>query len=358
MLERVSLSVRSQLLIDGIDLHVQAGTHLAIVGPAGSGKTVLLETIAGHRRDHSGTIRMGARSIDRLPPSRRPLFDSRSSAPPSPRWSVRHVLVAALRQTSLDRQDRLEEYEDAVERWSLNALADRRLTTLSDGERLRVRLAQIEILRPAVLVANRLLDSVSASDRNTVADRFFRLMNLRGTTILTEPSDPGELQWAHRVAVLDQGRLVQTGSTREVYERPVSPPAALSMGPVNAVPVVIEQNQVRSAIGTWSIAKPPFQGTGYALARPEQFHPVPVDEESDLVLGVEEARYANGSWHMRGVLTGAVILEVKLPSSTPLHKGRLIPLRFDPRRFVLVEADHRVSWEPPMDVIPPLGETR
>ena len=83
------------------------------------------------------------------------------------------------------------------------------------------------------------------------------------------------------------------------------------------------------------------QGSGVALARPEDFSIAAAGEESDLIFGIEEASFRDGRWIATGILTGAINLRVALPGDLAVHKGRLVPLRYDSSRFVLLPSHPR-----------------
>jgi len=309
-------------------------THTAIVGPGGSGKSNLLQIIAGDRKPQSGEVRIGARDVTSLRRARRPLLYTTSAIDAPSRWSVRHLLVAAARQRTIDREDRQHEIEMASTKWKL--LLDRRIDTLSSTERTRANLARIEILKPAILIADRVLEAVSPSEN--LADEFYRTLRVMGTTVITVPSSIVELGAVDRVIVLDGGRVVQIGMPSEVYGNPHSEAAAAATGDVSVVPVTIRGNVVESIIGSWEIDPPPFQGEGIALIRPDEFSVAAPGEESDLIFSVEEASFYGGAWHVVGVLSGAFLLRVTLPGSLAIHKGKLMALRYDPARFTLLPA--------------------
>jgi ABC-type sulfate/molybdate transport systems ATPase subunit len=157
-----------------------------------------------------------------------------------------------------------------------------------------------------------------------------------GTTVITAPSSIVELGAIDRVIVLDGGRIVQEGMPSEVYGNPRSEAAAAATGDVSVVPVTIRGNVVESIIGSWEVDPPPFQGSGIALIRPDDFSVAAPGEESDLIFSVEEASFYGGAWHVRGVLSGAFLLRVTLPGSLAIHKGKLMALRYDPSRFRLL----------------------
>jgi ABC-type Fe3+/spermidine/putrescine transport system ATPase subunit len=161
------------------------------------------------------------------------------------------------------------------------------------------------------------------------------------------------------VVVLDEGRIVQTGATSEVYARPLSDAAAVAVGEADIIPVTIRGTTVDSVIGSWDVDPPPFQGTGVALVRPADFSPAKPGEESDLIFNIEEAGFRDGRWVARGLLTGGVALRVELPRDTAVFKGRMIALRYDPGRFRLIARTmEALPATVPSDVVPRLRDSR
>lgn len=329
----VSLSgvsaTRGSFSIRDVSLTFPATTCTAIAGPPSSGKSTLLELIAGRLRPSTGEIRIGSRVVNDLRESRRPLLFVTSAIDVPQRWSVRHALVAAVRQRTLDRVDRQHEYNLAVEKWELERVVERDLRTLSSSERTLVHLARIELLRPGILVADRLLERASEG----VADQFYRTLRVAGTTVIGTPASTSELGATDRVIVLDGGRVVQEGTAAQIYAKPVSRAAAIATGEVNVIPVEVHNGVAESVIGSWLTSA--FEGKGVALVRPEAFSVAAPGEESDLIVGVEEASFENGRWLVRAILTGGFILRVSLPPNLRLHKGKLLALRYDPAAFTL-----------------------
>ncbi len=331
-LQNISLDDR----VRDVTLTFAKSTHTALVGPAAAGASTLIQIIAGELRPSSGEVRIGARVVTKLAKSRRPLLYVTSAIDAPPRWSVRHLLVAALHERSLDREDRQSEYDLAVAKWRLGSLADRPLKSLSSTERTIANLARIELLRPAIVVADRLLETVNPSELSTIADVFYRTLRVIGTTVITAPASRNELGLTDRLVVLENGRIIQDDVAANVYRSPVSRAAAEATGEVNAIPITIRGNVVESAIGTWEMRNPPFEGAGTALTRPDDFAVAASGEESDLIFGIEEASFRDGQWLATGILSGGLNLRVKLPGDLAVHKGRLIPLRFDASSCVLI----------------------
>lgn len=334
-------------------------THTAIVGPASCGASTLLRLISGELKPDSGDVMLGQRRANDIKAGRRPLLAVTSALDIPARWSVQHALIAAVRTRSLDREDRHREYELAVEKWSLALLLERRIRTLSSTEAVRVQLARIELLRPAVLLADRLLEHASPAARTSLADAFYRTMRVFGTTVVSAPSSRDELAYTDRVVVLSDGRVVQSGLTSKIFSEPVDDAAAIATGDVDVIPVTIRGNVVESVIGAWEVDPPPFQGSGVALVRPSDFSSPAAGEDSDFVFGVEEAGFADGRWIAHGMLTGGVTIRVELPRDAAVHKGRLMALRYDPKRFRLLPRELApLQATVPTDVVPPMRETR
>ncbi len=314
------------LRLDGFELTVPRSTHTAVTGPPACGSSTLLRVIAGEER--RGVVRIGTRDVSKLPAGRRPLLYVTGEIDVPMRWSVEHALVNAVRGRSLDREDRHHELQLAAEKWQLELT--RSVGTLSDSERTSVHLARIELRKPAIVVADKLL-----RDAPHHANEFFRTLRVLGTTVISAPSSLAELGLTDHVVILDRGRVVQEGTAAQIFSDPKSEAAAVATGPVNVLPATVKGRKVSSPIGEWE-AKAPFQGEGKALIRPDAFHVAKPGEESDLIFGIEEATFENGVWIARGFLSGVLSLRVALPRTEKVHKGRVLALRFDPDEVTLV----------------------
>lgn len=358
-LRNLAFGYDRELLFRGVNALFPRSSHSAIVGAPACGASTLLKVIAGTLEPQSGEIVIGSRVVNELKPARRPLLYATSKLEVPGRWSVQHALVAAVRTRTLDREDRHRDYALAAQAWQLEALLERRIDSLSSTERSCVQCARIELLKPGILVADRLLEGVSAAARDRIADAFYRTLRVMGTTVIFAPSARDELAFTDRIVVLDQGRVVQSGGAAEIFANPINDAAAVATGEFDLIPITIRGNSVESVIGFWEVPEAPFQGSGVALVRPTDFTQTKPGEDSDLVFGVEEAGFANGRWIARGLLSGAISLRIELPAAANVHKGRLLALSYDPSRFRLLprETEARQTTVP-TDVVPPMRETR
>lgn len=321
--------------LQALDLRFDRNTHTALIGPSGGGKTSILRVLEGTARPDTGRIIIGARDVTNVRAARRPLL----SVGPEPlfplRWSALHWLLAALRTRSLDREDRMRELELIQSKWTLDSLLERRVRDLSSGERTRLRLASIEALHPAILLAERMLDGCPPAIAPALADQMYRTLRVMGTTVVSEIAHGSELRHCDRVVVIAGGRVEQSGVAKEIFDRPVSPVAAGSIAPCNVIEVRIRNERAESPIGEWN-AKGLPDGRGTAIIRPESFTLAAKGEDSDLIFGIEEAGFSEGRWHLRGFITGGTSLEVSLAEPRlEIHKGKLLPLRVDGDRVIL-----------------------
>lgn len=335
MLE-VSLAHVSHRILRDVSLTFAKSTCTAIAGPPACGASTLLRVLAGDARPDRGEVRIGTRDVTRLSRARRPLLFATSTIDAPGRWSVEHLLVAAVRTRSLDREDRHHETQLAIDKWQLRELLSRRIDSLSSTEALRANLARIELLRPAIVILDRILEPANPSAAAQLADELYRTLRIAGTTVITAPASAAELGMCDLMVVLDRGAVVQEGTPAQLFRDPVNEAAAIATGDVNVVPLTIRGRVVDSVIGTWEVDAPPFAGSGVALVRPDDFSIAERGTESDLIFGVEDASFRDGCWHLRGFVTGGLVLKVVVPRETEIHKGRLLPLKYDARRFRLI----------------------
>jgi molybdate transport system ATP-binding protein len=210
-----------------VDLSVGAGERLAVVGPSGAGKTTLLRVISGLLAPAAGRVALGdevwldtGHEID-LPPERRPcgfLFQDYALFPHLSSW--RNVAFGI---SGLGRSARRKRAVELLDRFDAAPLAEAGPATLSGGERQRVALARALATDPKVVLLDEPLSALDAATRS----RALRELNLLlsgldvPTVIVTHAFDEAAMLGT-AVAVLDRGRIVQSGSAAEISARPRS----------------------------------------------------------------------------------------------------------------------------------------
>ncbi|HUP65526.1 MAG TPA: ATP-binding cassette domain-containing protein [Thermoanaerobaculia bacterium] len=316
-----------------VSLRIPRSSHTGLAGPSSGGKSSILGLIDGSVAVTRGRVLLGTRDVTSLRPAGRPVLHSAHTEVPRERWSVRRVLVAAARQRKgLDSADRLEEIGKAAKEWGVSALLERRVGELSSHEQLRVRLAQIILLRPAVLAAERLFASASPGEREELEDLFWRIQRAEGVTVIHEIARTEDIGWCDRIALIDDGSVLTEGLPQEVWSTVATPSMARSLGPGSAIPVRVAGSEVDSPIGSWSLPSgaAAFEGSGIAIIRPWALRIASEGEESDFIFGIDEARFLGSRWELSGLITGGTILKAWVDPRERVWKGRMVPMRIDP----------------------------
>ncbi|MEU8852308.1 ABC transporter ATP-binding protein [Streptomyces sp. NPDC048564] len=230
-------------VVDGIDLHIPSGQFFSLLGPSGCGKTTTLRMIAGFEDPTGGTILIDQQDMVGIPAHRRPtntVFQSYALFPHLTveenvayglRWHGRGPDGATGRVSGTERKRRVREALDLVE---LAPYAARRIHQLSGGQQQRVALARALVLRPSVLLLDEPLGALDARLRKNLREELLSLHRAVGTTFVFVTHDQEEaLEMSDRIAVMDQGKVVQCGPPREVYETPQTEFVADFLGVAN-----------------------------------------------------------------------------------------------------------------------------
>jgi ABC-type sugar transport system ATPase subunit len=209
-------------LVD-FSLEIGDGELLVVVGPSGCGKSTLLRLLAGLETPSSGTIRIGGRAVDDLPPQARNVAMVFQDYALYPHLSVRGNLEFPLRMRGLEREEMRRRVSRAAEVLEIGALLERLPRELSGGQRQRVAMGRALVREPAVFLLDEPLSNLDAKLRVLVRAEVGELQRRTGTTMLYVTHDQVEaMTLGQRVAVLERGRLEQVATPRELYERPRS----------------------------------------------------------------------------------------------------------------------------------------
>ncbi len=220
--------------VDDVSLTVERGAFYALLGPSGCGKTTLLRMIAGFETPDRGRIAIDGADVTTLPPYARPANMMFQSYALFPHMDVAGNIAFGLRQEGMDRRRIAPRVEEMLALVQLDGYARRRPHELSGGQRQRVALARALAKMPKLLLLD---EPLAALDRKLRAETRLELVGIQervGITFLVVTHDQEEaLSMATCVAVMDRGRVVQTGPPAEIYERPASRFVADFVGEVN-----------------------------------------------------------------------------------------------------------------------------
>jgi spermidine/putrescine transport system ATP-binding protein len=218
------------------DLAVKPGEFLSILGPSGCGKTTSLRMMAGFDQPSSGDVFIRGEKVTGVPAYRRPVNMVFQHYALFPHLSVADNVSYGLRQKSPrpPKPEIARAVDEALSMVRLSGYGGRRTYELSGGQQQRVALARALINRPAVLLLD---EPLAALDRKLRRDMQIELQTLQrdvGITFLLVTHDQEEaLSMSDRVCVMREGRIVQSGSPRELYDRPVSRYVADFVGKTN-----------------------------------------------------------------------------------------------------------------------------
>ena len=214
-----------------VTLHVRRGEYFVLLGKPGSGKTLLLECVAGLRRIAGGSISIDTRRVDRAEPAQRgvgyvpqdyALFSMRT---------VRENIEFGLRARRVAGAERQSRVTEVAEMLGIKYLLDRTTHGLSGGERQRVALARALAAWPKILLLDEPVSALDEETRDGILAELRRVQDATRTTTLHVCHDLDEMRSvADRVAILRHGRIVQIGTPEQIRQRPASAEVARLFG--------------------------------------------------------------------------------------------------------------------------------
>src|SRR5919199_2287248 len=277
--------------VDGVSFQVEAGSFYTLLGPSGCGKTTTLRCVAGLERPDDGVIVVAGRTVSGknqfVPPHKRDIGMVFQSYAIWPHMSVFENVAFPLRVArGIPGSEIKRRVEEALATVQLAGYEGRMATQLSGGQQQRLALARALVRRPKLLLLDEPLSNLDAQLRAELRVELLGLQRQVGITTLYVTHDQVEaLSMSSRIAVMNQGRIVQEGTPREVYEHPNSDFVARFVGTANFLPGTIAGRAaepahvvVETSIGPVEAAAPPGRAAGDALTltvRPENIRLVP-----------------------------------------------------------------------------------
>jgi len=221
-LKNLTVDLGSFLLRD-VNLTVEKGEYFIILGPTGAGKTILLESIAGLYPIRSGQIWLDGREVTRLEPEKRGIGFVYQDYVLFPHLSVKENLIFGLKQRRRPKEEVQRTAEWLADLLGVNDLLERRPGTLSGGERQKVALARALSVGPQVLLLDEPLSALDPQTREGVQQELRRLHQQLQPTIIHVTHDFEEaIALGDRIAVLNEGRILQVGTPEEIFRQPNS----------------------------------------------------------------------------------------------------------------------------------------
>jgi ABC-type sugar transport system ATPase subunit len=209
--------------VDDFSLEIQDGELLVLVGPSGCGKSTALRMLAGLDEATDGEIRIDGLRVNEVAPQHRDIAMVFQSYALYPHMTVRENIQFGLKLHHLDEDEINERVRKATELLGLEEVLDRRPKQLSGGQRQRVAMGRALVREPKVFLLDEPLSNLDAKLRVHMRSEISLLQQRLGTTMLYVTHDQVEaMTMGDRVAVMRNGKLLQVGTPKEIYNEPIN----------------------------------------------------------------------------------------------------------------------------------------
>ncbi len=305
--------------LDDVSLHIPAKAFFTLLGPSGCGKTTLLRLLAGFEHPDAGTVRLDNRSVVDDPPNKRPVNIVFQSYALFPHMSVGENVAFGLERQGLPREQVAERVAAMLNLVRLDDMARRRPTHLSGGQQQRVALARALAPNPKLLLLDEPLSALDRKLRRSMQIELKRIQRETGITFMLVTHDQEEaLSLSDRIAVMNEGRVLQIGTPHEIYEAPRSRFVADFLG-ANVLPGAL--------VGS---------SAAFAAIRPEKV--VLATEAPGLVGHVRETTYLGATTSCGIALDAGPVIKVDRDDGAPLALDQTVFCRFPAAALTPLEA--------------------
>ena len=356
--EYIDSAGRSVKAVNGVSFGVPEGRLFTLLGPSGCGKTTTMRSIAGLERPVSGEVIVNGTPVYSssrrlfVPPNRRNFGMVFQSYAIWPHMNVFENAAFPLRvgKRKYSRQEIEERVTRVLTVVGLDSFAGRDATMLSGGQQQRLALARALAMEPKLLLLDEPLSNLDAKLRERMRFEIKRLQRELGLTTVYVTHDQGEaLALSHEIAVMSEGRIVQIGSPRAIYERPGSQFVADFVGLTNFIDAVVEQPdpadglyRVASEIGTICVFsnEPLARGDKVLISiRPEdiELSESPLEGANALEAKADQKVFL-GEYTDFHVKIGARSLLARAHPSLTTPVGQTLYTRMNPQKCILIKA--------------------
>ena len=266
--------------LDDVSVSIAQNEFFTLLGPSGCGKTTLLRLIAGFEHPTQGSILLEGTEISALPPFQRPVNTVFQNYALFPHMSVSQNIAFGLEMQGRPNDEVADTVHNMLNLVKMESLKDRRIDQISGGQQQRVALARALAPRPKVLLLDEPLSALDLKLRKEMQVELKRLQHETGITFIFVTHDQEEaLTMSDRVAVMNEGQILQIGAPHEIYNRPNNRFVADFIGDTNFISADVidrQTNEVRVRLpggGEMPIPTPHDLPAGNAVTlaiRPEQ----------------------------------------------------------------------------------------
>lgn len=239
-------------VVKNMNMNIAEGEFLTLLGPSGCGKTTTLRMISGFEMPSSGTIKVQDERVDKKEPYQRDVNTVFQNYALFPNMNVYDNVAYGLRVKKVPKDEIRKRVAEVLKMVQLEGFEKRKTTQMSGGQKQRVAIARAIINRPKVLLLDEPLGALDLKLRKQMQIELKRLQKKLGITFVYVTHDQEEaLTMSDRIAVINEGRIEQIDTPREIYEHPKTKFVANFIGETNLLDaMVLEMDEDKAVIGT------------------------------------------------------------------------------------------------------------
>ncbi len=336
-LKNVTVALGSVTILHNVCLDVEEGEIVCLLGESGCGKSTLLKTIAGLLTPESGEIYIEGQDARTMPMQKRDTVIVFQDMRLFPHMDVLENVEFGLKMKRVSRPERRKKALDMLDRVGLCGLEKRRISEISGGQRQRVALARAAVVNPGILLLDEPFSNLDAGLRSVMRELVCDLHRQTGITMLLVTHDREDaLTLAHKTAVMKEGRILQFGDTRDVYERPSCREVADYFGPVNYVDGVVKDGIFRCPAGEAETAM--ADGAYTAMMKPHN-----IRIESGGEFEVISTQYLGDRYSITAK-NDKIRLTASVSRYFPPETGRRIGMRIDFSKVVFFKHERKYNF--------------
>ena len=269
-LKGITKAYNNEIIVENINMEVESGQLISILGSSGVGKTTILKIIAGLVKADKGRVYFDGVDVTDLPVEKRNIGYVFQAPLLFPHMTVLENIAFGLEVKGWDKNNIEARVTELVKLLKLEGLEERRPSTLSGGQQQRVAIARAIAADPKILLMDEPFSSLDSKLRQELGDLILELQQAYGLTIIFVTHDRNEsLALSHEIALFIDGGIAQLGSPRDIYYRPNSRAVAEYMGACNFITGKVVDNCFHSELASIDGVKK-LDGEVTLFIRPEE----------------------------------------------------------------------------------------
>ncbi|MBD2749553.1 ABC transporter ATP-binding protein [Microvirga sp. BT688] len=329
--------------LDGFSMTIERGEFLTILGESGSGKSTILNALAGFVPIDSGEISIDGKAVHALPPEQRGVGMVFQNYSLFPHMNVADNVAFPLRMRGVQKREARRRSEEALDIVRLSGLGHRFPRELSGGQQQRVAVARAISFHPPVLLMDEPLGALDLKLREALQFEIKQIQRRLGCTVVYVTHDQREaMALSDRIVVLRSGRIEQLGSSADLYDKPRTKFVADFIGQTNVIPATRSGRQVILDHLGLIITPPSITGGDDPLflnLRPEKLTARRAEgQEVEFPATVQETVFLGDTISVSAMTPSGIAIYFRQPrhAASGLSPGDAIWLSFDPSDAVLV----------------------